>query len=113
MKITVNKDFTHVSKVATVKNTLAAFKRIYTENDVLAMFNDATENAVRGDVLKCDVSGWDNVDGVGVCVEMIIHDLRYEFVTVRFYLDIDDDGVLEKVATDPLLVTVDRYRLVI
>ena len=106
MKITVDKEFTHVSKVATVKATLGAMKKIYTENDLLIMFNDATGNDVNGEILRCEVSGYDNVLGVGASVEMIIYNKYYEFVTVRFYIDIDDEGTIEKFATDPLLVNV-------
>lgn len=110
MKITVDKDFTHVSKVATVKNTLNAMKKLYTENDLLIMFNDATDNAVSGEILRCNVSGYDNVVGVGASVEMITYNEYYEFTTVRFYIDIDEEGTIEKFATDPLLINVDHYR---
>lgn len=111
MKITVDKEFTHAAKVAAVKNTLNAMKKIYTENDILTMFNDATGNDVNGEILRCNISGYDDLTNVGAVVEMIIFNF-YEFATVRFYIDIDSEGTIENFSTGPLLVTVEKFRRV-
>jgi hypothetical protein len=109
MKITINKEFTHVSKVSDVKKALVALKKTYNDCDMLSHFNIATDNNVSGKVLRCEISAYDNAFDFGASVELIVYREYYEFTTVRFYIDFNDNGTVTNVATDPLLITVDRY----
>lgn len=114
MKTSIDKNFTHVSAVSTVKNAIKGFKSIYKDSDVLTAFNDECRedwNRIRGDVLEMTVTAYDNYECVSAMIEAVVFDRCTEFSTVRFHIDIDHDGYMLKVYNDPVLITVEKYRI--
>ena len=111
-KFTVDKEFTTVSKVATVKNAYKELKATYNENNILDMFNFITGNNVRGKILETSLSGFNSNsinDDVTFRVEMLIYDTYYRFYHISFYLDYVDGafGVVER--DQHLLVSVRKF----
>lgn len=116
MKTMIDKEFTHISAVATVKNALKSFKAMYRDSDILEQFNDImydemTWRYVRGDVLEMTVSAFDNIDRIGAVVEAVVFNRSTEFNRLRFHIDIDRDGTMTKIHTDPILVTVEKFTI--
>lgn len=91
MKITINKEFTTLGKVERTKEQMKEFKEIYTDGDLLRMF----ENAVDGcycdsrDIVYCKLSafpgGTMETDETHYSVDMLIE--GWDTVTkIHFYI---------------------------
>lgn len=97
MKFTINKEFTRLSEVDSVKSAIRDFKEIWTERDLLHAFESASEEiekmglSVKYDkILSCSV----NVFPAGFAEDCQMHfdvemDLKgwERFATIHFYIN--------------------------
>ncbi len=113
MKITINKDYTAVAQLPAVKEKARDFKAAFTDNDLLRMFTEATDDHTiyGGEVIKCTVEAFAanyQTDAASYQVTLIV-DAVTDFHRIRFYLDETDEGY--KVNTDEILLCHEIYRV--
>lgn len=58
MRITIDKDLTTLAMLPLVKRDIADFKGMYTDGDLLALFNAATDDSVSGDIVLCEAEAF-------------------------------------------------------
>lgn len=58
MKITIDRDLTTLAMLPLVKRDIADFKGMYTDGDLLALYNDATDDSVSGDIVLCEAEAF-------------------------------------------------------
>lgn len=89
-KFTIDKRYTTVASVPHVKQIQKELKAIFTEGDILAMFNDATGHCVSGSILETKVEGFDVgswSEDVSFSITMFVYDEYSTFYHVSFYMD--------------------------
>lgn len=113
MKITVNKEYTAAAQFPAVKEKARDFKAAFTDNDLLRMFTEATDDHTiyGGEVIKCTVEAFaaNYINNAVSYHVTIIVDAVTDFHRIRFFLDEKDDGY--KVNTDEILLTHEIYRV--
>lgn len=102
MKITIDRKYTELDKMGRTKEQVKDFKEIYTENDLLRMFEDATgENfGFVEEIIYCRLSafpgGLAETDETHYSVDMLIDTYRSMY-KIHFYItqsgEIDTRGL--------------------
>ena len=112
MKITIDKDFTPISRLKDLKAAIKDFKARYTDNDLVAAYQDAFDvsDGYGYDVLHTDISAfWDNATrSAHYSVNIILWLPRIAFVTYHFYCN--PDGASLNISEDSVLRDTVVYR---
>lgn len=112
MKIKVNKDLTANFQMETVKEKAKEFKKTFSETELLDMYTAATDEYVKGEILKCECEAFAcnsfNFD-ISVAVEMVVWDKYRGADFLRFYVDETDAGF--SVNSVEILLTHEKYRM--
>lgn len=93
MKFTINKDYTVINQVATVKNAIKEFKSYFTENDLLRAFNETFNFNVEGEILKTEIEAFASsvfMDNVTFWIKLFVYDDFLEFNEIHFYIDYEN-----------------------
>ena len=92
MKITIDKHFTTLEKHSRTKEQCKEFKVVYTDNDLLRLFSEATDNlhlTVCKEIISCELSafpgGYAETDETHYSVEIILKDWN-AFYVIHFYI---------------------------
>ena len=104
MKITLDKEYTAESQVPAIKEKMEIFKEKFTDNDLLRMFNEATDTDINGRVVECTVEAYASNainDDASFFVEIIVYCVA-AFHVIRFFMD-DNTGVHTVTAKDYLI----------
>lgn len=113
-KFTVSKEYTTVAKVPMVKNAQKELKAMFTEKDLLEMFNGTFGHLISGQILETRVEGFNSnnfSDDVSLYVTMFIYDEYFAFTHISFYIDYEAVSESFAVVTrdSEILVNVRRY----
>ena len=92
MKITMDRAMTEDCMIERTKNQMKEFKEIYTDNDLLRIFRDATKTedlSLNYKIIRCNLSafpgGYFETDETHYMVDMLLEGFR-EFVKLHFFI---------------------------
>ena len=110
-KFSIDRQFTTLANVQTVKQAQKELKAIFTESDILAMFNDTFGYMISGSVLETRVEGFmgggDAI--VSLSVDMLVYDNWSEFNHVSFFMDYNDGAFSITTRNADVLVNVRKF----
>lgn len=112
MTITIDKDFTTLGAVKSLKEAVAEFKNRYTVGDLLRAYNEVFRNDytdIDGDILRCDISAFKmyEFDEASFKVSLWVTN-GVRVYKIRFYADVNLN-----VNDDPLLMNLEQFRIVL
>lgn len=94
MKITINKEYTLASQLDAINKKARYFKAVFTEGDLLRMFNETTGADIHGEIIKCTIEAFASnhcAEDASFQVEMVV-DCSISFHRLRFYVN-EQNGV--------------------
>jgi hypothetical protein len=93
MKITLDKEYTTETQIPAIKEKMECFKEKFADNDILRMYNEATNSDICGRVVECTVDAYASnsiTDNASFYIEIIVYCVA-AFHVIRFFMD-DNNG---------------------